>query len=98
MAKFIQYVKFIPGSRTGGRNPVNPSKLYRTTSCCRSDCMASGPFLDGTGALFIYELATPEEVEKITKNDPYALAGVIASSEIRPWKIVAANAELLTPS
>jgi uncharacterized protein YciI len=55
----------------------------------------SGPFLDDRGALMVYEAASPEEVEAIISEDPFARHGVFVSWELRPWNIVFANKNLL---
>ena len=50
----------------------------------------AGPFVteDGkqpTGSLIILETASRDEAEEISRNDPYARAGVFSRVEIRPW-------------
>jgi len=55
----------------------------------------SGPFTDDRGALLVYEAETPAEVEKLVGEDPFAKQGVFVSWEIRPWKVIFVNRELL---
>lgn len=52
----------------------------------------AGPFLDGDGkpcgSLVAIETEDRPAAEAIAKADPYALAGLFASVEIRPWNWV----------
>ncbi|MGB3329908.1 MAG: YciI family protein, partial [Thermomicrobiales bacterium] len=41
----------------------------------------SGPYVDGTGALLIYEVADRAALDEILANDPYTRNGVIAESD-----------------
>ncbi len=53
---------------------------------------AAGPFLDAdgkpNGSLVIVEAADQGAAEAIAAADPYALAGLFSSVEIRPWNWV----------
>ena len=46
---------------------------------------ASGPFLDNSGALIIYEADSDEEVQQLISGDPFHKSGIFASYLIRPW-------------
>jgi uncharacterized protein YciI len=48
----------------------------------------SGPFVDDTGALVIYDAADLAEVQELLANDPYAPAGVVAEVSIKEWNRV----------
>lgn len=61
----------------------------------RNKLVISGPFSDDKGGLLIYEADSAEEVEKMVSEDPFAIHGVFVSWEIRPWKVVFTNKELL---
>jgi uncharacterized protein len=56
---------------------------------------AAGPFLDDAGnscgSLVIIEAADRTEAEKLAAADPYALGGLFASVEVKPWKWVRKN-------
>jgi uncharacterized protein YciI len=58
---------------------------------------ATGPFTDGSGALIVYEAATPEEAENLLQADPFHAAGIFVSWKIRPWRTVFANPDLFPP-
>ncbi len=57
----------------------------------------AGPFLDDAGnpngSLVIIEAKDKAEAEAIAARDPYALAGLFASVEVRPWKWLIKNPE-----
>ncbi len=55
----------------------------------------AGPFGDDSGSLIVYEAATPEDVEKILVDDPFAKNGVFVNRIIRPWNPVIGNREML---
>ncbi|MEP2706332.1 MAG: YciI family protein [Roseibium sp.] len=58
---------------------------------------AAGPFLDDnggmTGSLVVIEAANRDEALAISQEDPYAIAGLFESVEIRPWNWVIKNPE-----
>lgn len=51
----------------------------------------AGPFLSDAGemagSMFILEAEDAAAVEAFSAADPYRLAGLFASVEIRPWKV-----------
>lgn len=55
---------------------------------------ASGPFLDDSGALIIYEAKTKEEAEKILRADPFHQNGIFAKWIIKPWQVVISRRQL----
>jgi uncharacterized protein YciI len=55
---------------------------------------ASGPFMDDSGALIIYEAATREEAEQLLKGDPFHKNGIFLQYQLRPWNPVIANLDL----
>lgn len=58
---------------------------------------AAGPFTDdegkATGSLVIIEAANRAAIAEIAGRDPYAVAGLFASVEIKPWKWLIKNPE-----
>ena len=71
-------------------------RAYLTSLIEKNQLFASGPYLDGYGALIIYEADTPDAVEALMKADPFHAAGVFVTWVVRPWKMVFANPNLLT--
>lgn len=58
---------------------------------------AAGPFTTDegqpTGSLVIIEAADRTAAKAMADNDPYAMAGLFASVEIKPWKWLIKNPE-----
>jgi uncharacterized protein len=48
----------------------------------------SGPFVDDSGALLIYDAVDVAEVQELLANDPYAPNGIVASVSINEWNRV----------
>ena len=51
-----------------------------------------GPWLDGegrsVGSLLIVEVADLQAAQALAATDPYAHAGLFASTEVAPWRLV----------
>jgi uncharacterized protein YciI len=58
---------------------------------------AAGPFLDDAGdmrgGMVVVDCESRAAAEAIAANDPYALAGLFAGVDIRPWKWTLKNPE-----
>lgn len=50
--------------------------------------VVSGPFLDDSGALIVYETDSQEAAEQLIEEDPFRIAGVFKSYSIKPWNQV----------
>ncbi len=75
---------------------IRPTHREYLTSLLEKDkLVACGPFTDDSGALIIYEAPTAEEAEALVQNDPFNKNGVFVKYELRPWKAVMANHNLL---
>ncbi len=48
----------------------------------------SGPWVDDTGAMLIYEAENLEHAKELLEADPYRKAGVIADARIKEWHVV----------
>ncbi len=51
----------------------------------------SGPFVDDSGALIVYEAADVAEVQELLANDPYAPNGIVETVTINEWNRVIAR-------
>jgi uncharacterized protein YciI len=40
------------------------------------------------GALFVFDVASPAEVEAYVARDPYVKNGIVTGHRIRPWNVV----------
>jgi uncharacterized protein len=56
---------------------------------------AAGPFLDGSGGLFIYEADSIDAARQLAAADPFTASGVIKQQTITPWQLVYSNTGLL---
>lgn len=58
----------------------------------RAAVKLAGPFLGPddkpNGSLFIIEADDAAAAKALTDQDPYAVAGLFAASEIKPWRLV----------
>lgn len=54
----------------------------------RGKLWASGPFIDDSGALIIYETDSEDEARQIIDRDPFRKAGVFASYQLNEWRRV----------
>jgi uncharacterized protein YciI len=76
---------------------ARPAHRAYLTELLRSGRLAcSGPFTDEPGALIVYEAESKEEAEELIRNDPFHAAGVFVRWQLRPWKCIFANADLLS--
>jgi uncharacterized protein YciI len=76
--------EFRPSHRDYLRELISKDKL-----------VISGPFVDNSAGLIVYNAENEAEVEAIIKADPFYKCGVFQTWKIRAWKIVMANRELL---
>ncbi len=62
-----------------------------------SNLKAAGPFIDDdgkpTGSLVIIKADDMSAAKAIASDDPYAIAGLFSSVEIKPWKWLIKNPE-----
>jgi uncharacterized protein YciI len=62
-----------------------------------SSLKAAGPFTDDegkpTGSLVVIEAANRAAISEIAGRDPYAVSGLFASVDIKPWKWLIKNPE-----
>lgn len=87
MAKFVALVTFFPD--TEKRLAVRPThREYLKSLFDAGKLHESGPYLDDSGALIIYEAADEAEARSLLANDPYTPAGIIASVDLKEWNRV----------
>ena len=91
--KFAANIEYIQDkTRIAEIRPVHRQYLASLKDAGR--LAASGPFLDDSGALIIYEAATKEEAEEILRGDPFHQNGIFVRWTIRPWNPVICNRDL----
>lgn len=87
MAKFAYVFTF--GTNTEERLATRPAhREYLARLLERGKLVASGPFMDDTGALIIYEADDEAEVRELIANDPYTAIGVAATTMLKEWNRV----------
>ena len=78
---------------------VRPAhRAYLTELVNTGRLVCSGPFTDGYGALIVYEAETREAAEELMRGDPFHQNGIFLKWELRPWKCVFGNPQLLPPN
>jgi uncharacterized protein YciI len=94
--KFVNYARYVSDEGTVSR--IRPRhREYMGQLLAEGKLVAGGPFMDGSGALFIYEADSLDAAAAMVSADPYLTEGAFASYEVRPWKTISANPGLLRP-
>ena len=92
--KYANYIRYADDQKAIAA--IRPAhRAYLATLLERGNLAAAGPFLDGAGALFIYEAASADIAEQFAAEDPYTTGGVIKEHTIEPWQLVYSNPALL---
>ncbi len=81
-------------AKIAGARPLHREYLKKLLEA--GHIVISGPFADDRGGLLVYEASSPQEVEDMIRNDPFAQAGVFVSWTIREWRVVMANPKLIS--
>ena len=90
--KVVNYARYIQDSqRVTELRPQH--REYMSQLRAEGKLVTGGPFTDGSGALFIYEVDALEAATSIVAADPYMTGGAFASYELRPWEIIEADRE-----
>ncbi len=84
MALFALVLEFGPDTET--RLATRPRhREYLQSLLDQGKLAASGPWVDDSGALIIYEAADEAEARALVAADPYTAAGVAARSDLKEW-------------
>jgi uncharacterized protein YciI len=93
--KYAAIVQYTPDATTIAQaRPAH--RQYLTGLQEQGKLVISGPFADDAGGLLVYEAETPQQVETMITEDPFAKHGVFVSWEIRPWNVVFVTPSLLS--
>ena len=83
MAKFAAILTF---GNTEQRLAARPAhREYLKSLLDSGKLAASGPWVDESGALIIYEAADEAEVRALMAADPYHSGEIITSVELKEW-------------
>jgi hypothetical protein len=81
---FALVLEFGPDTET--RLATRPRhREYLQKLLAEGKLIASGPWVDDTGALIIYEAADEAGARAMIAADPYTAAGVVARSQLKEW-------------
>ena len=87
MAKFAAVLTYIlDADRVSEVRPNH--REYLSALVEAGKLFKSGPFIDGSGALIIYEAEDLAEAQVLLANDPFSKNGVITEVTLKEWKIV----------
>lgn len=86
MARFAAVIEFPDPERV---NEVRPKhREYLAGLLAQGKLYATGPYVDNTGALLVYEAADEAEARRLLAEDPYGQEGVVNLVSLKEWKVV----------
>ena len=90
MALFAVTIKFTDDAER--RQQVRPThREYLKKLLDAGKLFESGPFVDDSGAMIVYDAADVAEVQELLANDPYAPNGIVETVTINEWNRVIAR-------
>ena len=95
--KWAAVISYLQDPAVVGTHRPN-HRAYLTSLLEAGKLVAAGPFTDDSGALIVYEAEDRAGAEELIRNDPFHAAGVFLKWDVRPWKTVFANPQLLPPN
>lgn len=83
-------VQYRYDQRTDVQDKFRPThRAYLQSVAERGLLRGSGPYTDGApGALLVFDAPDRATLDTLLADDPFALAGVIAETTVREWKLV----------
>lgn len=57
--------------------------------------LAAGPLMDDSGSIIVYHASNEHELKSFITSDPFHDAGIFVNWQIKPWKVVFGNRQLL---
>jgi uncharacterized protein YciI len=84
-------IEYTYDDRAEERNAVRPDHLnYLNGLVSAGTMLAFGRYNDDgePGALLIVEAVNSDAVENLVRNDPYVIAGLVPSHDIRSWPAI----------
>lgn len=86
MAKFAAMLVFGDRAKRDEARPRH--RAYLQQLLADGKLHESGPWVDDTGALLIYEAADEAEARSLLAADPYTAAGALADVQLKEWNRV----------
>lgn len=87
MVRILVLTTFTSAEARMAHRPAH--REYLREQVAQGKLLMAGPFADESGGLIIFEAEDDAEVGEIMANDPFTTEGVFATTEIRPWTLVA---------
>lgn len=92
--KYINYVTYSKDkAKIAAHRPAH--RAYLSGLLEQGKLVACGPLADDSGALFAYEADSAEAAAALVASDPFSTSGVFEKCELKSWKLVFSNPELL---
>jgi uncharacterized protein YciI len=89
MARFLVLTTFTSAEKRMAHRPEH--RVYLNQLVEEGKLLMAGPFADESGGLIVFEAVDQAEVEEMMANDPFTINGVFATTDIRPWTLVAGS-------
>lgn len=87
MARFLVLTTFSSLEARMAHRPAHRAYLGELVEIGK--IVMAGPFDDLSGGILIFEADDENEVKELMEKDPFTIEGVFATTEIRPWTLVA---------
>ena len=95
--KWAAVIEYIPDvAKVSEHRPAH--RVYLTSLFDAGKLVCGGPFLDDWGAIIVYEAESKAAAEELIRADPFHTNGIFVRWDVRPWKTVFANPNLLPPN
>ncbi|HYJ11948.1 MAG TPA: YciI family protein [Thermomicrobiales bacterium] len=89
MARFLVLTTFTSAEKRMAHRAEH--RVYLNQLVDEGKLLMAGPFADEGGGLIVFEAVDQAEVEDMMANDPFTINGVFATTDIRPWTLVAGS-------
>lgn len=89
MARFLVLTTFTSAEKRMAHRAEH--RVYLNQLVDEGKLLMAGPFEDESGGIIIFEAGDQDEVQAMMDKDPFTINGVFATTEIRPWLLVAGS-------
>jgi len=89
MARFLVLTTFTSADKRMAHRVEHRRYLNQLVE--EGSLLMAGPFADERGGLIVFEAEDEATVQRLMENDPFTINGVFATTEIRPWTLVAGS-------
>jgi uncharacterized protein len=89
MARFLVLTTFSSAEKRMQHRAEHRAYLNRLVD--EGSLLMAGPFADERGGLIVFEAEDEAAVRRLMADDPFTIEGVFATTEIRPWTLVAGS-------